>query len=90
MAEIVYVLQEVARLVEATISLASVRLDDDAVIRRTLEQYARRGLDWPDAYLVAVVETRKLAGLLSFDRLDAKLGGCGSSGGSRDPTVIGQ
>ncbi|MHB1501166.1 MAG: hypothetical protein ACYCYK_08400 [Candidatus Dormibacteria bacterium] len=32
-------------------------------------------MDWPDAYLVAMVETRKLAGLLSFDRLDAKLRG---------------
>lgn len=51
LAEIVYVLEgvyrwpreEVARLAEATISLASVRLDDEAVIRRTLEHYARRG-----------------------------------------------
>ena len=85
LAEIVYVLEgvyrrpreEVARLAEATISLASVRLDDEAVIRRTLEHYARRGMDWPDAYLVAMVETRKLAGLLSFDRLDAKLRGLG-------------
>jgi predicted nucleic-acid-binding protein len=81
--EIVYVLQgvysrpreEVARLVEATISLASVRLDDEGLIRRTLEHYGRRGMDWPDAYLVAMVEVRKLDGLLSFDRLDAKLRG---------------
>jgi predicted nucleic acid-binding protein len=32
-------------------------------------------MDWPDAYLVALVETRQLDSLLSFDRLDAKLKG---------------
>lgn len=28
---------------------------------------------WPDAYLVALVELRNLDGLVSFDRLDAKI-----------------
>lgn len=32
-------------------------------------------MDWPDAYLVALVELRHLDGLLSFDRLDAKIAG---------------
>lgn len=81
--EIVYVLQgvyqrpreEVTRLVEATISLASIQVEDEALLRRTLEHYSRRGMDWPDAYLVALAETRRLAGVLSFDRLDAKLRG---------------
>jgi predicted nucleic-acid-binding protein len=82
-AEIVYVLQgvyerpreEVVRLVEATLSLASIAVDNEALLRRTLEHYGRRGMDWPDAYLVALVETRQLDSLLSFDRLDAKLKG---------------
>ncbi len=81
--EIVYVLQgpyarprhEVARLVEATLSLASVAVDNEALLRRTLEHYGQRNMDWPDAYLVALVEQRHLDGLLSFDRLDAKIAG---------------
>ncbi|MGH9127703.1 MAG: PIN domain-containing protein [Acidimicrobiales bacterium] len=84
-AEIVYVLQgvyarprdEVAHLVEATLSLAAVIVDNEALLRRTLEHYAGRGMDWPDAYLVALIELRHLDGLLSFDRLDAKLAGLG-------------
>ena len=82
-AEIVYVLQgpyarprsEVARLVEATLSLGSVVVDNEALLRRTLEHYGQRNMDWPDAYLVALVELRHLDGLLSFDRLDAKITG---------------
>jgi len=80
-AEIVYVLQgpyarprdEVARLVEATLSLGSVVVDNEALLRRTLEHYGQRSMDWPDAYLVALVEVRHLDGLVSFDRLDAKI-----------------
>ncbi len=80
-AEIVYVLQgpyarpryEVARLVEATLSLGSVVVDNEALLRRTLEHYGQRSMDWPDAYLVALVEVRQLDGLVSFDRLDAKI-----------------
>ncbi|HUY60810.1 MAG TPA: PIN domain-containing protein [Candidatus Dormibacteraeota bacterium] len=82
-AEIVYVLQgvyerpreEVVRLVEATLALVSITVDNEALLRRTLEHYGRRGMDWPDAYLVALVETRQLDSLVSFDRLDAKLQG---------------
>ena len=80
-AEIVYVLQgpyarprdEVARLVEATLSLGSVVVDNEALLRRTLEHYGQRSMDWPDAYLVALVELRHLDGLVSFDRFDAKI-----------------
>lgn len=82
-AEIVYVLRgpyarpkdEVARIVEATLSLASVAVDNEALLRRTLEHYGQRNMDWPDAYLIALVELRRLDGLLSFDRLDAKIAG---------------
>ena len=84
-AEIVYVLQgpyarprsEVARLVEATLSLRSVSVDDEPLLRRTVEHYRDRNMDWPDAYLVALVERRQLDGLLSFDRLDGKIKGLG-------------
>ncbi|WP_298445502.1 PIN domain-containing protein [Ferrimicrobium sp.] len=79
-AEIVYVLQgpyarprnEIARLVEATLSLGSVVVDNEALLRRTLEHYGQRRMDWPDGYLVALVELRHLDGLVSFDRFDAK------------------
>ena len=64
---------EVARLVEATLSLASVVADNEALLRRTLVHYGHRGMDWPDAYLVALVEIRHLDGLVSSDRLDAKI-----------------
>lgn len=89
-AEIVYVLQgpyarprdEVARAVEATLSLVSVAVDNEALLRRALEHYGQRNMDWPDAYLVALVELRRLDGLLSFDRLDAN---CSLPGTRREP-----
>ncbi len=62
---------------EATLAVASIVVDNEALLRRTLEHYGRRGMDWPDAYLAALVETRHLDSLLSFDRLDAKLKGLG-------------
>ena len=70
-AEIVYVLQgpyarpraEIARIIEATLSLVSVLVDNDLLLRRTVEHYAQRKMDWPDAYLVALVELRQLDGL---------------------------
>lgn len=82
-AEIVYVLQgpfarprdEIARVVEAVLSLASIAVDNEALLRRTLEHYGQRNMDWPDAYLVALVELRRLDGLLSFEGLDAKVAG---------------
>lgn len=82
-AEIVYVLQgpyarprdEIARIVEAILSLVSVAVDNEALLRRTVEHYGERNMDWPDAYLVALVELRRLGGLLSFDRLEAKIAG---------------
>jgi hypothetical protein len=43
--------------------------ENDAVTAWKLE------MDWTDAYLVAFVELRHLDGLLSFDRLDAKIAG---------------
>ncbi len=83
LAEIVYVLegvfarprQEVLLLVEATLALAAIAVDSEALLRRTLAHYAHRGMDWPDAYLVALVELRHVDALLNFDRRDAKLEG---------------
>lgn len=82
-AEVVYVLQgpyalprgEVARIIEATLSFLSVAVDNDALLRRTVDHYEQRNMDWPDAHLVALVELRHLDGLLSFDRFDSKTAG---------------
>lgn len=82
-AEIVYVLQgpyarprdEIARVVEAILSLVSIAVDNVSLLRRTVEHYWQRNMDWSDAYSVALVELRDLDGLLSFDRLDAELTG---------------
>ncbi|HEY5178373.1 MAG TPA: hypothetical protein VIJ07_01115, partial [Dermatophilaceae bacterium] len=53
----------------------SIAVDNETLLRRTVEHYGQRNMDWPDAYLVALVEQRHLDGLLSFDRLDAKIAG---------------
>ncbi len=34
-------------------------------VRRSLEHYGQRSTDWPDAYLVALVERRHVGGLVS-------------------------
>ena len=45
----------------------------DLSIRYGSRIAGRRGMDWPDACLLALVEIRHLDALLSFDRLAAKL-----------------
>ncbi len=62
-------------------------VDNDLLLRRTVEHYAQRKMDWPDAYLVALVELRQLDGLLSFDRLDAMIAGLGVTRRKREPTA---
>jgi len=61
-----------ARLVEATLSPGPV-VDNEALLRRTLELYGQRSMDWSDAYLAALVDVRHLDGLVSFGRLDTRI-----------------
>jgi predicted nucleic acid-binding protein len=64
-ADIVFVLQgayerprgDVVRWEEAALAVASIAVDNEALLPSTREHYSRRGMDWPDACLVALVET---------------------------------
>jgi predicted nucleic-acid-binding protein len=81
--ELIYVLDtvyerpraEIATLLRAVLSLSAIVVDDVGLIRRALELYELRRMDWADAYLVATGEQRDIAAILSFDRFDAKLVG---------------
>jgi predicted nucleic-acid-binding protein len=80
LAEVVYVLDtvyerdrsEVATAILAVLATAAVSAEHEAIARRTVELYAQRRMDWPDAYLVAAAEERRLPAVVSFDRFDAR------------------
>lgn len=79
--EVVYVLDtvyglgrsEIATAVLAILGTAAVSTEHEAVIRRTVELYSGRRMDWPDAYLVAAAEDRGLSTVVSVDRFDARI-----------------
>jgi len=79
-AECVFVLEgpyrqskaDVAELLGATLGVAAICFEHEAVVRRSLDLYTA-GLDLADAYLVAAGEDAGVQQVLSFDRFDAKL-----------------
>jgi predicted nucleic-acid-binding protein len=79
-AECVYVLEgpyrqprgEVFSLLRSVLGVAAVQIENEAVIRRSLDLYVG-GLDFADAYLVARAEDACIDHVLSFDRFDTKL-----------------
>jgi len=79
-AECVFVLEgpyrqskaDVAELLGATLGVAAIRFEHEAVVRRSLDLYTA-GLDFADAYLIAAGEVAGVQRVLSFDRFDAKL-----------------
>lgn len=79
-AECVFVLEgpyrqskaDVAELLGATLGVAAIGFEHEAVVRRSLDLYTA-GLDFADAYLVAAAEDADVQQVLSFDRFDAKL-----------------
>ena len=75
-AECVYVLESfdevervrVAQLLRAAIALPSIRTLDAVLLLRALEIYELDGLDFAEAYLVALAETTGVGKVVSFDR----------------------
>ena len=76
LAECVYVLEsfyevgrsQVAEVLRAAIVLPSIRTIDPDLLLRALEIYEVDGLDFADAYLVALAETTGIGEIVSFDR----------------------
>ena len=81
--EVVFVLQKIYKqerptigtLLRAAMQLPAIRMENEDVVRRSLDLYERRGMHWADAYLVAVAEHRGLDRVVSFDQFDNKLRG---------------
>ena len=76
LAECVYVLESfyeversrVAEILRAAIVLPSIRTIDPDLLLRALEIYEVDGLDFAEAYLVALAETTGIGEIVSFDR----------------------
>jgi predicted nucleic acid-binding protein len=76
LAEVIYVLQSVfraprERIAEAmrgTLGFASVEVEDRALLVRAVQVYELHGVDFADAYLVALAESSGLRLIASFDR----------------------
>jgi len=75
-AECVYVLESfyevererVGELLRAAIALPSIKTVDSASLRRALELYEVKRLDFAEAYLVAQAEATGIGAVLSFDQ----------------------
>lgn len=75
-AECVYVLESfyevdrerVAELMRAAVALPSIRTIDAELLLRALTIYEVHGLDFAEAYLVAVAEATGVSRIASFDR----------------------
>jgi predicted nucleic acid-binding protein len=76
LAEVIYVLQSVfraprERIAEAmrgTLGFASVEVEDRALLVRAVQVYELHGVDFADAYLVALAESSGVRLIASFDR----------------------
>lgn len=76
LAEVVYVLEsfykvpraEVAEQARAIVAFPAIRVDDPAMLLRTIEVYEKDRLDFADAYLVAAAERSGGGVVVSFDR----------------------
>jgi predicted nucleic-acid-binding protein len=60
--------ETIATSLRALISMRSVELERGQVIRRTLDLYETAGMDFTDAYLVAVAEAGGIDQIASFDQ----------------------
>jgi predicted nucleic-acid-binding protein len=75
-AETVYVLQSVYRAsrehiapaMRGALGLASIEVDDSALLTRTIDVYEQHRLDFAEAYLVALAEASGVEAIASFDR----------------------
>jgi predicted nucleic acid-binding protein len=76
LAEVVYVLEsfykepraQVAEQARAIAAFPAIRVDDPAMLLRTIEVYETDRLDFADAYLVAAAERSGIGVVASFDR----------------------
>ena len=75
-AETVYVLEsfyevpveEVARLVRSIIAFGPIEVMSAPLLLRSLEVYETHGIDFAEAYLVALAEASDVGEIVSFDR----------------------
>jgi predicted nucleic acid-binding protein len=76
LAEVVYVLEsfykvpraQVAEYARAIVAFPAIRVDDPAMLLRTIEVYETDRLDFADAYLVAAAERAGVGVVASFDK----------------------
>jgi predicted nucleic acid-binding protein len=76
LAEVAYVLEsyyevarlQVAEILRSILSFRAIRVVDGALLHRTVELYEVHGLDFADAYLVAIAERTGVGVVASFDR----------------------
>jgi predicted nucleic acid-binding protein len=75
-AEAIYVLEsfyevdraQIARVMRATITYQAIRTIAPSALLRSLEVYEKHGLDYAEAYLVAMAESTGVDRVASFDR----------------------
>jgi predicted nucleic acid-binding protein len=76
LAEVVYVLEsfykvprnQIAEYARAIVVFPAIRVDDPAMLLRTIEVYQNDRLDFADAYLVAAAERSGVGVVASFDK----------------------
>jgi len=58
----------IARSLRALLAMRSVALENRSVVQRTVDLYEIDGMDFTNAYLVAIAESRGVGQIASFDQ----------------------
>lgn len=76
LAEVVWVLESyyelekarIAEMLKAILSTPGIKVLNGKIVQKALKYYSDKNIDFVDAYIVAVMEKYKIAGIYSFDK----------------------
>ena len=76
LAEVVWVLESyyelekarIAEMLKAILSTPGIKVLNGKIVQNALKYYSDKNIDFVDAYIVAVMEKYKIAGIYSFDK----------------------
>ncbi|BBO81232.1 hypothetical protein DSCO28_17980 [Desulfosarcina ovata subsp. sediminis] len=76
LAEVVWVLESyyqlekrrITELLKAILSTPGLKVLNGKIVENALNYYSLKNIDFVDAYIVALMEKRKIAGIYSFDK----------------------
>ncbi len=76
LAEVVWVLEsyykiekaQIAEMLKAILSTPGLKVLNGRIVEKALQYYSLRNIDFGDAYIVALMQKKKITGIYSFDK----------------------